>query len=60
MSNWKEIKDIEDVEISQDRKSLEVFIGKDENGNNYVEIPVSLIMQKITELTKLAEKPFSN
>ena len=43
MSIWYEIKDPEDVKLSQDGKTIEVNFTGDDNGNMYVEIPVKFI-----------------
>ncbi|KKN63239.1 hypothetical protein LCGC14_0503570 [marine sediment metagenome] len=43
MSLWIEIKKQEDVELSEDGKTIEVCYGADHNGNNYIDIPIELI-----------------
>lgn len=43
MSLWKQIKNQEDVELSEDGKTIEVLYEFDHNGNNYIEIPVEFI-----------------
>jgi len=43
MSIWHEIKKQEDVELSEDGKTIEVLYGFDHNGNKYIEIPVDFV-----------------
>ena len=43
MSIWHEIKKQEDVELSEDGKTLEILYKHDHNGNKYIEIPVEFI-----------------
>ena len=43
MSEWYEIKDQDDVELSEDGKTLDVLFKSDNFGNHYVEIPVEYI-----------------
>ena len=43
MSTWIEIKNQEDVELSEDGKTIEVKYNFDEFGNTYIEIPVEFI-----------------
>ena len=47
MSIWYEIKKPEDIEISDDGKTVEILISIDYSGNIYVEIPVKLLIQKL-------------
>ena len=47
MSIWYEIKNPEDIEISEDGKTVEILIGTDYSGNIYVEIPVKILRQKL-------------
>ena len=52
MSTWIEIKKQEDVEYDNGimtEDSIDIFIGNDNFGNNYVTIPVSLIIQVLKE-----------
>ena len=49
MSMWYKIKDQEDVEISEDGKTIDVLFGGDHNGNNYVEIPIEFITNVLTQ-----------
>lgn len=49
MSIWYEIKDIEDVEISNDGKTLEVLYHTDNQGNWYVDIPIEFVKQRLEE-----------
>ena len=43
MSEWYEIKNKEDVEISKDGKSLEVLFNSNDWGNQYIIIPIEFI-----------------
>lgn len=43
MSTWYEIKDKDDVSLSDDGKSLHVNFDGDQNGNIWVEIPLEFI-----------------
>ena len=43
MSKWYEIKDKEDINISEDGKMLQVNFGGDNDGNLWVEIPIEFI-----------------
>ena len=47
MSIWYEIKNPEDIEISDNGKTVEILIGTDYSGNIYVEIPVKILIQKL-------------
>ncbi len=49
MSIWYDIKNSEDVSLSEDGKSLQVCFDSDHNGNIWVDIPLELI----TPLLKL-------
>lgn len=44
MSMWYEIKDIADIEISEDGNSLEIMFRNDRNGNNYVDVPIDFVL----------------
>jgi len=43
MSEWYEIKTQEEVELSADKKSIEVLFNTNEWGNQYVDIPIKFI-----------------
>lgn len=57
MSYWIKIEDKEGVELSEDGTSLDVLIGSDSFGNNYIEIPLEFIKRLFvnhnTELSEL-------
>jgi len=55
MSLWHLVKDIEDVELSEDKKTLEVLINSDRNGNNYIEIPIEFILIRLNELKPIPD-----
>jgi len=53
MSEWFEIKDRSDIEVSDNGETIEVLFDSDRNGNKYVDIPISLIAEVIgAELKK--------
>ena len=47
MSVWHEIKNSEDVELSEDGSSIEILYRSDKSGNYYVDVPVEFLMDKI-------------
>jgi hypothetical protein len=52
MSTWIEIKKQEDVEYDSGvmtEDSIDVFIGDDNFGNNYITIPVRFILKVLTD-----------
>ena len=52
MSTWIEITKQEDVEYDNGimtEDSIDIFIGNDNFGNNYVTVPVTLIIQVLKE-----------
>ena len=50
MSTWIEIKKQEDVDYDRGSEpSIDIFIGNDNFGNNYVTVPVTLIIQVLKE-----------
>jgi hypothetical protein len=55
MSVWHEIKDKEDVSLSDDGKTIEVLFDGDDNGNIYVEIPVEFIRPLIHPIQSAGE-----
>ena len=44
MSIWKTIKDKEDIEYDSDTETIDILIGGDEQGNNYISVPVEYII----------------
>jgi hypothetical protein len=58
MSIWHTVKESDDVQLSDDKKTLEVLLSSDHNGNNYIEIPVEFVIDKIsvpTTVPKIAD-----
>ncbi len=53
MSKWHDITDKDDVSISEDGKSLQICFDSDHNGNIWVEIPLELLPDKLTEAINL-------
>lgn len=49
MSFRHTITDIEDVQISDDGKELEVLYDSDNLGNLYVDIPIEFVKQRLAE-----------
>jgi len=43
MSQWYEVKDADDVELSDDGKTVEILFDTDDNGNRYVTVPVEVL-----------------
>lgn len=43
MSIWYEVKDPENIDLSEDGKSVQILYNEDYNGNCYVEVPVELL-----------------
>ena len=54
MSIWHTVKESDDVQLSDDKKTLEVLLNSDHNGNNYIEIPVEFVIDKISANMKHA------
>lgn len=44
------VQDPENVEISEDGGELEILFNTDYNGNNYVDIPIEIIMSRVEHL----------
>ena len=49
MSEWYEIKDQNDVELSEDGKRIEIMFNTNEFGNQYVEVPIEFITRVLKE-----------
>ena len=43
MSKWIDIKDSDDVSLSEDKTEIHIWYGYDDDGNCYVSVPVELI-----------------
>ena len=54
MSTRRTIKKQEDVELSEDGKTLEVLYEFDYNGNNYIDIPIEFVQQALPPQTEEA------
>jgi hypothetical protein len=50
MSKWYKVEDAEDVEISEDGKTVEVMFNTDYAGNCYVEIPVEMLNKQLAAM----------
>jgi hypothetical protein len=50
MSIWHTVKDIDDVQVSDDKTTLEILFNSDYNGNNYVEVPIDFVLQRLRML----------
>ena len=57
MSHWIEIKDSTDVSLSLVKDEVHVYIGYDDFGNNYVSVPISFIIDALSELGYKVTKP---
>ena len=51
MSEWYEIKNQDDIEISADGKMLEVLFNTNRLGNQYIEIPIKFIVKILVQPT---------
>ena len=49
MSIWYEVTDENDVELSDDGKSVEILFSSDFNGNSYVDVPVEILKKILIE-----------
>ena len=49
MSTWYEVKNKDDISISDDGKELEVLFKNDKWGNHYIEIPIEFIKELLTK-----------
>lgn len=47
MSRWKGITDPEDVEYDADDKTINILYETDRFGNNYIQVPISFILDAI-------------
>ena len=45
MSEWHEVKDPADVELSDDGQSVDILFDTDPNGNHYVTVPLDMLAQ---------------
>ena len=45
MSEWFEVKDADDVELSDDGKFVYILFDTDNSGNRYVEVPVEMLVK---------------
>lgn len=44
MSEWYQIKEQEDVELSEDGECIEILFNTNDSGNQYVEVPIKFIL----------------
>lgn len=49
MSTWIRVENPEDVELSEDGRTVEVLYSSDKFGNNYIEIPVEFVNKVLSE-----------
>ena len=49
MSTWKTITDKDDVDYDPNDDTIDVCIGSDQFGNNYISIPVEFIKELLNE-----------
>ena len=49
MSKWITISDSENVGIATDGETLDICYSRDDFGNNYVEVPIEMIIKKLKE-----------
>ena len=50
MSQWKDIRDKDDVSYDPGTKTIDVLVSEDEFGNNYISIPLEFIYNIINEI----------
>lgn len=50
MSIWKKVKHQDDVELSEDGKTLEVFYDSDQFGSCYIEIPIEFVKKALENI----------
>lgn len=50
MSIWKEIKNQEDVKLSEDGKTIDVCYKQDYSGNHYIEIPIEFVKSALEQV----------
>jgi len=56
MSIRYEIKDFDDLDISDDGTEMEVLFNHTHNGNNYVDIPIEMVLDLLRQqLARLAK-----
>ena len=58
MSEWITIKHAEDVELSEDGKTIDVMYNTNEWGNQYIEIPIEFIKALIPSVFTKAPSVF--
>jgi len=52
MSIWHEVKDKDNIAISEDKETIEIMFREDCNGGNYVDIPIKFIEEILSGLQK--------
>lgn len=45
MSEWHEVKDADDIRLSDDKKFVQILFNTNDFGNCYVEVPVEMIVK---------------
>ena len=55
MSEWYEVKDPDDVNLSDDKKFVHILLDTDYFGNRYVEVPVEILVKLLHELIEEIE-----
>lgn len=55
MSEWYEIKNQDDIEISADGKTLEILFNTNQFGNQYIEIPIKFITKILVQPSSVCE-----
>jgi hypothetical protein len=55
MSEWYEVKDADDMELSDDGKFVFIMFDTNGFGNRYVEVPVEMLIKLLTNV-KLSDK----
>ena len=55
MSEWYEVKDPDDVDLSDDKKFVHILFDTDYFGSRYVEVPVEILVKLLHELIEEIE-----
>lgn len=53
MSEWFKIKEQDDVEISEDGKTLEIWFNSNNFGNQYVEVPIEFVKNILDDIKQV-------
>ena len=57
MSEWIEINDQYKVELSDDKKTIDVYFESNDSGRRYIEIPIDYVIKCLEDANIKCEKP---